>query len=102
MAKVKAPLFSLAASGSLAHSLTFQHSGETNVVCAWRRKPVRHSTPQLRNRRIMSTLRYNWNKMPESVRQYWNNAAGSQQHISGYNLYIKYHFNHYIEVLNIV
>ena len=95
MAKVSAPLLSLEASGTIAGCLTFQARKTGAVAHSTNRHSDRKSPPQLRNRHIMYTLRTFWHNLPQSVKDYWNNAAASHPGMSGYNLYIKTYFDQY-------
>ena len=92
MAKVSAPLLSLQASGTIADCLTFQAHKTGPVAHSINRHSDRKSTPQLRNRHIMFTLRNFWHTLDPATKAWWNNAALSYPGISGYNLYIKTYF----------
>jgi hypothetical protein len=75
MAKVKQPLFSFGASGTVAKKITFNQSLRVTTV---RSKPSSHtapSNPQLQIRQNMRDAAYYWRTMPPTDKQAWKDLV---------------------------
>ena len=79
MAKVKMPLFSLAAKGSIGKgSLTFSsHIAHTHAKYTphWKRRHLKHVKT---NNALFSEAQKYWNWLPDYAKWYWNNNTEGQ------------------------
>lgn len=89
MSKLKAPLLSLEAHGTLADNLTFQKRSGSKFV---RRKPTPtdpKSTAQLAQRDAYQRAASSWNDLTDAQKAAWNMRARPLR-ITGFNLYMRY------------
>jgi len=90
MAKLKKPLLSLEAKGTLGDSLTFQHRKGIDFV---RQKPVPaqpRTLPQMYQRWLYEDYIYLWHQQSASTKRQWNSDA-SPHHMTGFAYWMQYY-----------
>lgn len=88
MAKVKGPLFSGTAAGSLAQTLSFLPGAGTPAVRIYRASSFTQSAPQSAQEAMYGFLAREWRTLTSAQRDTWLNAE-PQSSRSAYNEYIK-------------
>lgn len=86
MPKVRAPLFSATASGTLAKTLTFLQHANRTIVRFWTR-PTDPKTPhQQAERDRLVAIAQAWNALSPADRAIWK-TAGMPRNLSGWSLW---------------
>jgi hypothetical protein len=88
MPKVIAPLYSLTASGTLAHRLTFSASQGANVVRWNATHHAPRSIAQIAHGARVAECRAAWRALSEVVKSDWN-ATYSWSHLSGPAIFLR-------------
>lgn len=89
MTKLKTPLLSLDAHGTLANSLTFQKTSGSTFV---RKKPIPAYTrtlPQLYQRWLYEDYAYLWRQQSIATKQSYQ-STGSRYHLTGFQYWMRY------------
>lgn len=97
MATVKCPLLSLTAQGDLAKIITYRRVGRTNVVSEYSSPTDRKSGAQSVHRTGMHDAREAWRDLSLAEKETWREKAIGIPGTSGYNLFIKYYLESYLE-----
>jgi hypothetical protein len=87
MAKVKGPLMSLEARGSLANKITFRNSTGRNIVSLKSQPTGSPSSAQTTQRALYADGVVYWNALPEPDKQAWADI-GRSNGISGYSAFM--------------
>lgn len=90
MSKLKAPLLSLGAHGTIADTLSFQKRGGGTMA---RRKPIpidRYTLPQAYQRWLYQDYVAYWHNQTDEVKQTWETNA-RRYHMTGFAYWMKYH-----------
>ena len=105
MAKVKAPLQSFSASGSVADTLTFRTSKNGTSVGGYSKpgsyRKTKASAIQLARRNTYSAGSRAWNSLYQSTKELFSSEAKSKK-ITGFNLFISNFYKVFIDNLYIV
>ena len=107
MAKVKGPLLSVTASGTIGKTLTYAKSGGVNVVKGsylkkvngyyfTRELPVNESIKQKSVRCCFSGARKAWNVLTEEEKQAYKDEACGKA-LTGYNIFVSNYINTYYD-----
>lgn len=98
MSKVKTPLLSLRASGTIANSLTFQRKNKVNFV---RGKPIpayRRTLPQVYQRWLYEDYAYLWTQQTPTTKASFA-AQGSRFHLTGFQYWMKYNLKNLPDII---
>lgn len=90
MSKLKSPLLSLGAQGTIGNSLTFQKRGQETIA---REKPIPkdpYSLAQAYHRWLYQDYAHLWTLQSEAIKQSYR-TRGSRYHITGFNLWMREH-----------
>lgn len=87
MARVRAPLFSLGASGAFGRVLVFRTSLRGTSAQRMPRIRVRPSQVQTTRRQAFREAAAAWRNINEAAKYLWK-QEGQERHMSGYNLWI--------------
>ncbi len=98
MAKVKSPLFSIDAQGSISKTLTFRRHGAGTVVTGYSAPTGNKTAKQHAMRTRMQTLRSQWRGLPSSVRRDYHNRAVAKGFAAGYQFYIHLYLKNYLPI----
>lgn len=88
MAKVKGPLFSVTAWGTLGNCLTYQRRRGGPVVYPRTVPKIPLTDPQLAQRASVAAAVSSWGALPGASKVWWQQKAVGMA-VSGYHLYIK-------------
>jgi hypothetical protein len=86
MPKVKGPLFSLGASGTLQRTLTFNQHQTKNIVTAPRTAPMKNTPARLYHQSRVMQMINAWNGLDAPTRDAWRTRAVSMA-MTGYALF---------------
>jgi len=92
MPKVKGPLLSLKAQGSLSKTLIFRNHKSGTVVTQWNKPTDPASDTQKTNRTKMRFVRSLWSSLPDNLKQHFNDKGKIYANIPGYNFFIQQYF----------
>ena len=89
MAKVKGPLLSLKAQGSLGKKITYRSHKKNTTVTRWSQPTGQASQAQLQNRVKMKQARAAWSELSDSEKLYYTHLGFIRDNIPGYNFFIR-------------
>lgn len=92
MAKVKAPLISLDASGNLNRVITYTSSKQTKIVKKFVASPDAQTENQIILRTVFEEGKDAWNLLTEEEKQVYN-ARAEGQALTGYNIFMSEYIN---------
>lgn len=95
MAKVRSPLFSQRASGTLAEVLTFSHRKTGQQVRTQRKQKDQNTIGQIAQRVKYIEAVSAWNNLSTSEKSLWIVRAYGQN-LTGYNLFVADFLNEYV------
>ena len=87
MPKVKGPLFSIEAFGTLAGAITYKKGKEGNRVEKVPKPHDRRSAAQATERNLFKSGASVWKTFSENTKRYYENLA-SGRHMTGYNYFM--------------
>lgn len=87
MAKIKGPLHSITASGTLARTITFLRSSTQQTAKTWNRPARRASVAQLARQKKYRRACWNWGTTTVQTDYDWQLLA-TQRNVSKFNAYI--------------
>jgi len=92
MAKVKHPLMSIGASGSIGRAITFTKSRGVAICKGFSVSLDRESEEQLILRGVYSSGVVVWNGLSQPQKDVWNDSASGKK-VTGFNLFMKNYMN---------
>jgi hypothetical protein len=88
MAKIRNPLNSISASGSIGERLTFSQRKSGQQARFQKKQSDKITTKRITERALYSSAVLGWNGLDTMLKENWKSAAYSR-HMTGYNFYVK-------------